>query len=1200
MKKLLLLAGILASTLLFSQDPSFQWKRVNKGAFSGNEQVLCSARDNAGNNYMCGYNASSTWIAKFDNTGANTFAFTYVDSSNAYITPVKLFVDGSGNIYMIGSKNDMGNVNPIVVKFNSVGQILWTNYFSTNTYNIVDDALLDNATNPNYVFYTGRINDSLGIVKVNAATGATVWKRQLNPSGNSYSRGVGLAYLNGNIYATGITFNPTTFLNAYTVKLNSTGTTLYANESNLTGIDNSEHILVNSSGDAFVFGVASNTGFARFYLKRLSTGGNVTWTTNLYPTIQGGGVPSSLVSVGMAANISNTAFYLVGGGYNPNINLRAQYTFVVNSSGAVVDDEEYSNGANLDPIAIRSDNAGNFFVMGKQDVPNPTMYVEKFGSSGGSYLYHSAYVTQTTNPPVDLYLDNNSNVYATSNVYRNSVNLGDGLIVKFGQTGNLIWDGIYDGQANGYDYGNKVFVASNGQDIYTGGAIQNNGTGRDVMIKLYDTHGNEQWATTIDMNATDDYFLDMAQDQYNVSYLLYSNSNQGYITKIDNIGSQLYNVPVTANYGKIKENRNNWGVYVGYDGFYNSMDYHLEAFDFQGNYSFGSIPASVPGGYTQVRAIEYDNAGNVYLFGNIYNPGTNVTGMAVQKLDNTGIKQWDAVLSGFDDAYFKNGVDMKFNSNGDLIVMGVGVKPGETKGSIVLATVTTSGVASTPVFYSSMPNVHIMNPLGFQFNGSDIVVYGKTDTSPTSSQGLIAKFDAALNFQWMLPFASAGMAQDAVNDVTISGTDIYVTGMQTVTAQQSAVLMAKVDNAGSIVWSKNYSGAFAGYNEGKSIGVNNDRVYVVGSANESPGQQFDMVVLKYCANPEPVISVGGSTLICSNDTAVLYTSSGTNPDYTWQPGNLTGSFIQVSASGYYYVTAMESDGCTRISDSVQITIKTAPVVPSICAVTVDSLSTHNILQWDKSMYTDLSHFNIYREDATNIYTPIGSVPFDSLSEYHDYIANPNITTKRYKLSAVDTCGVESALSNYHNTIYIVYSGSGQYNWNLYTIENASNPVTNYLLMREDVGSSGIWSQVGSTAGTQGNLNDPDFALYPSGRWRVETAWGITCNPTRGAINTSRSNVKSPNSAIGIESYGNSAAISIYPNPATDQVNVSFGSAAPNTKVSIYDAVGKLVYEADVKTGQQEVQISTALFGSGIYMLQLSNENGKFMKKLFVE
>ena len=158
--------------------------------------------------------------------------------------------------------------------------------------------------------------------------------------------------------------------------------------------------------------------------------------------------------------------------------------------------------------------------------------------------------------------------------------------------------------------------------------------------------------------------------------------------------------------------------------------------------------------------------------------------------------------------------------------------------------------------------------------------------------------------------------------------------------------------------------------------------------------------------------------------------------------------------------------------------------------------------------------NKSEKDATNIYSPIGSVPFDSLSRFVDYaaVADPNVTTKRYKISVTDVCGNESALSNYHNTLYIADIGGGQYLWaDLYTIENNPNPVIQYWLMRDTIPGANHWQQVATTSGTQHVINDPNYLQYPNANYRVSTLWNITCTPTRSSISTTHSNIKHNNS-----------------------------------------------------------------------------------------
>ncbi len=302
-------------------------------------------------------------------------------------------------------------------------------------------------------------------------------------------------------------------------------------------------------------------------------------------------------------------------------------------------------------------------------------------------------------------------------------------------------------------------------------------------------------------------------------------------------------------------------------------------------------------------------------------------------------------------------------------------------------------------------------------------------------------------------------------------------------------------------------------------------------------------------------------------------------------------------SGSSIITFSVTDNAGNISQT-QIQVNVNPVVtPQICAVTVDDASTHNILQWDKTSFVGIDSVRIYREDVTNVYTHIGTVDNDSLSEYHDYGTDPNVTTKRYKISAVDSCGQESALSNYHNTIYIIYAGSGQYIWNpLYTIENTTNPVNNYLLMRDDL-SNGTWTQIASTAGTQQTIVDPAYASYPNASWRVETAWSINCSPTRGPINTSRSNIRTNSIGISEISFANDF-MSVYPNPANGIVNITLAAGLNNGTIQLFDVLGKQIYSTQVASLSSNIDLSGV--AAGIYTIKVSEGNKRLIKKLIVE
>jgi intracellular sulfur oxidation DsrE/DsrF family protein len=232
------------------------------------------------------------------------------------------------------------------------------------------------------------------------------------------------------------------------------------------------------------------------------------------------------------------------------------------------------------------------------------------------------------------------------------------------------------------------------------------------------------------------------------------------------------------------------------------------------------------------------------------------------------------------------------------------------------------------------------------------------------------------------------------------------------------------------------------------------------------------------------------------------------------------------------------------------------------------------------------------------------VNFDSLSEYHDYdttMADPNVTTKRYKISVVDTCGNESAKSNFHNTIFIQHN-NGTFTWNTYTIQNSPNPVTSYRLMRDDF-ATGNWQQIGVTAGTQNVLNDPNYSSFAStADWRVETVWGISCTPTlrqsngvEAAIVKSKSNI-SNNRAVGVKE-SSAGIFAVYPNPAMDVVTIAFEKTGL-AKIEIMNALGETVRV--INTSMQSSTVNTGDLTSGVYYVKVSSEGKQGVSRLVIQ
>lgn len=346
------------------------------------------------------------------------------------------------------------------------------------------------------------------------------------------------------------------------------------------------------------------------------------------------------------------------------------------------------------------------------------------------------------------------------------------------------------------------------------------------------------------------------------------------------------------------------------------------------------------------------------------------------------------------------------------------------------------------------------------------------------------------------------------------------------------------------------------------------------------------------------ISFNSVSASCQNADGSLTAnpSGGTIPySFAWLGGN-TSQTVNNLLAGNYTVNVTDKNGCTTIDTSLIGTNNTI-AVPAVCMVTVDSLSMNNVIMWDKTTFAHIDSFIVMRETSANTYSPIGAVPYDSLSSFTDTVrtkyfpntGDPNTGTYRYKLMMVDSCGNYSQLSPFHNTIYII-NNSGTFSWpQLYTIEGSSNPVANYVLLRDNI-SNGNWVVVSSVTGTQQTITDPQYSTYQStASWRVETQWSISCTPSKinpevQGYNSSRSNIYSL--VNGVHEYYNNPYVSIYPNPAKSDFIVQC-SLSGTHNIEICDVFGKVVYTT-VLTPKQ--QVLSPLLSGGMYFYKITDKN----------
>jgi uncharacterized delta-60 repeat protein len=309
-----------------------------------------------------------------------------------------------------------------------------------------------------------------------------------------------------------------------------------------------------------------------------------------------------------------------------------------------------------------------------------------------------------------------------------------------------------------------------------------------------------------------------------------------------------------------------------------------------------------------------------------------------------------------------------------------------------------------------------------------------------------------------------------------------------------------------------------------------------------------------------------------------------------------------TGSGYRIRVISSSPSVVGIDNGSDIAVTQNPNAP-ICLVTVDSSSTHNVLIWEKPTATTfIDSFYIYKETSSNVYSKIASIPFDSLSEYHDTSAVPDVSSYRYKLSAHYQCGGESVQSNFHNTIHLQYIGLGNFVWNRYAIQNQVNDTVNtYNVYRDDL-NNGNFSLIGNKSALDSVFFDATAGTFPDASYVLDVTWSVSCTPSR-AVTTSRSNIKHIKNIdiLGFWQQERSNSFTIYPNPSQTQVTLASTPADISlTAIEIWSSIGGLVYNEKLNEGTMQRTLNTEHFARGVYTVGMQTSQGKIYKRMILK
>lgn len=857
---------------------------------------------------------------------------------------------------------------------------------------------------------------------------------------------------------------------------------------------------------------------------------------------------------------------------------------------------------------------------------NPDIFVSKIDVSG-NFVWAKQIGSTGFDVGKSINIDGTGNINITgsfqgtvdfdpSNAINNLISLGnnDIFILKLSPSGNFVWAKNIGG--SGDDKGHSITTDAAG-NVFTTGYFNGNadfdpsaatytlnalGGNEDVFVSKLDAAGNFVWAKQ--------FIASTGSPQ------LFGNG----IT-LDGLGNVCIGGSFT---GQVDFDPSATTYTLNAV----NMDIFIAKLDGLGNFVWAKNMGG-PGGSNTALAITVDATNNIYATGYFdqttdFDPSASTFALTsfggvdifVLKLDASGNFGWAKKMGGISS---DQGKSIAISSTGDVYTTGHYSSLSDFDPSA--STFTLSTIGGSGVFVSKLDasgNFVLANSFGYSnSSGNGIAVGNYFDIYTTGNFDQTTDFDPNIGTFTLTPFGGGGSDDIFVHKLGQTICPTFTLNSTTASYTLMCALNSLTLNAvnTSTMPSVTYTWTTPSFttSAGSSYTATASGIYTIsGSATSNTCIVTQTLsIIQSSGNVNYNVLTNGST--CNNNgTASVSIISGFAPfTFTWSTAANTSSIAGL-APGNYSVTVKDANQCsatkTFVINNIAPTFSSVP----ICFVTVDSLSQHNVITWDKTIFSTADSFFVYRETGTNVYKKIRAQAYSSFSQFTDTVktlyfpntGNPNVGTYRYKLKTRDGCGNYSSFSPYHNTLYLI-NANGTFSWSqLYAIEGDPNPVLSYVLERDNL-SNGIWQAIGSVSGTQQFIIDPNYSTYQAtGSWRVKTQWNINCTPTQrsSAISSDSYSNQIKNNTIGLKENVLDHYLSIFPNPSKDIINVTLNSTLLKEEkliLEIFNTAGQKIY---TNNGEffNTLQIDLSAYANGMYFVKLNTNTKILSGKIIIE
>jgi uncharacterized delta-60 repeat protein len=302
-------------------------------------------------------------------------------------------------------------------------------------------------------------------------------------------------------------------------------------------------ITVDSSGFIYVCGYESVTGQSgNIWVRKYNPDGSTNWTKT-YNGPDNGNDQVEEVVVDTSGNVYVAGFENIAGeGWNIWVR---KYS----SSGNEVWTRTHNGPDNNNDAgySIAVDTSGNVYVTGYETVTGEgeNIWIRKYNSDGSTNW------TRTHNGSADsvdrgygIAVDTSGNVYVTG--FENANNGGYNIWVrKYNFDGSTNWTIAHNGPANSTDFGNGIVVDVIG-NVYVTGAEDVSGEGRHIWVRKYNSDSSTNWTRIYNGSANgNDYGYGIAVD---TSRNVYVTGYEAVAGEMDNIWVRKYNADGSTNW----------------------------------------------------------------------------------------------------------------------------------------------------------------------------------------------------------------------------------------------------------------------------------------------------------------------------------------------------------------------------------------------------------------------------------------------------------------------------------------------------------------------------------------------------------------------------------------------------------------------------------------------------------------------------